>query len=91
MEGVGVKKSLYTSADRCDTMGFTMTAEEIIKFLEQNGFCKVGTGRHLIMTDGRRKVPIPVHSGNIPKGTVRSILRLAGYSGKQAKEWKERG
>ena len=72
-------------------MGFTMTAAEIIRFLEVNGFWKLRTGRHLIMTNGCKTVPIPIHSGDLAKGTISGILQQAGFETKQAKNWKERG
>jgi predicted RNA binding protein YcfA (HicA-like mRNA interferase family) len=72
-------------------VGFTMTTLEIIGFLEANGFWKLRTGRHPIMTNGEKTLPIPVHKGDLPKGTVSGILQQAGFRTKQAKEWKERG
>jgi predicted RNA binding protein YcfA (HicA-like mRNA interferase family) len=69
-----------------------MTTLEIIRFLEANGFIKSGGGRHQIhMTKGNLSVPITSHPGDVPKGTVNSILREAGYSMADAKKWKERG
>lgn len=72
-------------------VGFTMTTVEIIGFLEANGFWKLRTGRHLIMTNGEKTLPIPAHKGDLPKGTLSGILQQAGFRTKQAKEWKERG
>ena len=42
-------------------------AKEVAALLEKNGFSK-----------GNRHVTIPMHNGDIPKGTLASILRQAG-------------
>lgn len=33
-----------------------------------------------------RPVPVPIHSGDLPRGTVRSIWRQVGISPEQAEE-----
>jgi predicted RNA binding protein YcfA (HicA-like mRNA interferase family) len=55
-------------------MGFTMTAAEVIAFLVAHGYHKEGGGKHLKMVKGGHRVPIPKHPGDMPKGTVNSIL-----------------
>jgi predicted RNA binding protein YcfA (HicA-like mRNA interferase family) len=73
-------------------MGFTMTMAEMIKFLEANGFIQESGGRHqIIMVKGNMRVPVPSHSGDVPKGTVNHILSQAGFRGSDAKKWKEKG
>ena len=56
-----------------------MTKREIEKLLKKAGFvCRSG-GRHDIwMQAGYPPVPVPRHRGDIPNGTVRSILKSAG-------------
>ena len=72
-------------------MGFTMKTRELLAFLEAKGFWHDRDGRHKVMTDGKHSVPVPVHSGDLDKGTLASALRLAGFRVRDAKEWKERG
>ena len=68
-----------------------MTMEEIIKFLESHGFTKESGGRHQMMVKGEWRGPVPSHTGDLPKGTINSILKQAGFRGGDAKKWKERG
>ncbi|MGB0383889.1 MAG: type II toxin-antitoxin system HicA family toxin [Ardenticatenaceae bacterium] len=60
----------------------------VIKKLRALGFeGPFGGGRHLFMRhpQTRIKIPVPVHKGrDIPRGTVRAIIRQAGVS---LKEW----
>ncbi len=54
-----------------------MTAKALVKFLETIGFSKVRQrGSHAMMRheDGRRTI-IPMHSGDIPVGTLHAILK----------------
>lgn len=58
-----------------------MTAKELIQLLKKNGWYeKSQKGSHLQLwhPDKKGKVTIPVHSGDIPKGTLNSILKQAG-------------
>jgi predicted RNA binding protein YcfA (HicA-like mRNA interferase family) len=58
-----------------------MTFREIDKLLKENGWArsKKGSGSsHVIYRKGERKVPVPNHSGDIPKGTLNAILKQAG-------------
>lgn len=71
-------------------MGFVMTPNEILKFLEEQGFYHDREGRHTVMTNGTVSVPVPTsHSRDVHKGTASRILREAGFSTRQAKEWRE--
>lgn len=58
------------------------TGKQIVRILEHNGFVLDHvTGSHhvFIGTDGRR-VTVPVHAKDLPKGTLREILKQAGLS-----------
>ncbi len=71
-------------------LGFILTPEQIIKFLEENGFRLLRHGRHRVMTNGKVSIPIPdSHSRDLAKGTAAKILKLAGLTSKDAKNWKE--
>ncbi|MEK6580855.1 MAG: type II toxin-antitoxin system HicA family toxin [Nitrospirota bacterium] len=51
---------------------------EVIRVLENVGFYKVRQkGSHLQMKRGNLLVTIPIHSGDLNPGTVKSILRQA--------------
>jgi predicted RNA binding protein YcfA (HicA-like mRNA interferase family) len=63
----------------------TLTARKLLKLLHQAGFVNDHqTGSHLILyhADGRRAV-VPMHNQDLPKGTLRSILREAGIDPKE--------
>jgi len=56
---------------------------EIIKFLEQNGFVlDHSSGSHFIFYHpvSRRRAVVPRHNREIPKGTLLSLLREAGFT-----------
>jgi predicted RNA binding protein YcfA (HicA-like mRNA interferase family) len=58
-----------------------MTFREIDKLLKDNGWTrekKGNAGSHIIYRKGQKKVPVPNHSGDIPKGTLNAILKQAG-------------
>jgi predicted RNA binding protein YcfA (HicA-like mRNA interferase family) len=59
-------------------------AKEVIRALERAGFVISRTsGSHCRLihsTDPARKVTIPVHSGDIRRGTLRSIISQAGLT-----------
>ena len=55
-----------------------MTKQEVEKLLRQAGFEKHAGGRHDIWKKpGFKPIPVPRHKGDIPKGTLRSILKSA--------------
>lgn len=58
-----------------------MTAADLIRLLKQNGFEHVRSkGSHQIFknrTTGKMTV-VPMHSGDLPKGTLLAILRQTG-------------
>ena len=54
---------------------------EVIRILERNGFRRItGRKKHRIYTDGNRIVPVPFHRRDLKPGTLRSIIRLAGWT-----------
>ena len=58
-----------------------MTARELIRLLKKDGWYeKDQKGSHLQLVHPKKKgkVTVPVHSGDIPRGTLNSILRQAG-------------
>ncbi|OGF82435.1 hypothetical protein A3B18_03785 [Candidatus Giovannonibacteria bacterium RIFCSPLOWO2_01_FULL_46_13] len=60
----------------------SLTPKQVIKLLEQNGFHFVRSkGSHFIYrnSDGKRAI-VPYHNKDIPKGTLKSILKQAGLS-----------
>ncbi|TAF73161.1 MAG: type II toxin-antitoxin system HicA family toxin [Bacteroidetes bacterium] len=57
------------------------TAKEIIKILIKHGFVLDRTsGSHQIFMNhsGKRRVVVPFHNRDLPKGTFYSILKQAG-------------
>ncbi len=60
-----------------------MTAKEILKMLYKDGWQAVPNrtkGSHLQLKHPTKpgKVTVPIHSGDIPPGTLNSILKQAG-------------
>ena len=57
-----------------------MTAKELIRMLKLEGFKEVRQkGSHLIMKHSNgRQTTVPVHNGELKKGTERAILKEAG-------------
>ena len=59
-----------------------MTAKEVIKLLEKNGWSEARQrGSHKVFKhpDFTDNIPVPMHSGkDIPKGTLHSIFKKAG-------------
>jgi predicted RNA binding protein YcfA (HicA-like mRNA interferase family) len=56
---------------------------EVIAVLQKAGFeVRRQTGSHVIMykPDTRRPISIPQHPGDLPKGTLRAIIREAGLT-----------
>ncbi len=61
-----------------------LTARDVIRALERAGFRETRTsGSHcrLVHTsDAARKVTIPIHSGDLKRGTLRAIIAQAGFT-----------
>lgn len=58
-----------------------MTAKEIIKLLEQNGFeCVRSNGSHRLYKNKKtgKQTIVPFHSKDLKPGTEKSILKQAG-------------
>ncbi|MDD3350189.1 MAG: type II toxin-antitoxin system HicA family toxin [Eubacteriales bacterium] len=60
-----------------------MTAREILKLLHKDGWSEVPNrtkGSHVQLSHPTKpgKVTIPIHSGDIPLGTLKSIKKQAG-------------
>ncbi|MBQ8857227.1 MAG: type II toxin-antitoxin system HicA family toxin [Lachnospiraceae bacterium] len=58
-----------------------MTAKEILKELRKDGWIEVAQrGSHLSLKHPSKsgKVTLPIHSGDLPRGTLNSILKQAG-------------
>ena len=58
-----------------------MTAKELIKVLMQDGWYRsdqVGSHAQFKHPKKKGKVTIPIHGGDIPPGTLSSILKQAG-------------
>ncbi len=58
-----------------------MTAKEVIRRLKNEGwFAKdqKGSHRQFIHPEKKGKITVPVHSGDIPPGTLNAIFKQAG-------------
>lgn len=63
------------------TRGVVLSAREVIKKLKKLGFREKsaeGSHVHFISDERKGKVTVPIHGGEIPKGTLKSILNQAG-------------
>ena len=59
----------------------SFTAKELVRLLTERGFVfDRQKGSHAIykLPDGTRRVIVPMHNRDLPKGTVSSILKQAG-------------
>jgi predicted RNA binding protein YcfA (HicA-like mRNA interferase family) len=58
-----------------------MKPAEVIRVLERSGFWRITKRKkHRIYTDGNHIVPVPFHRRDLKPGTLRSIIRLAGWT-----------
>lgn len=61
-----------------------LTAKEVIRALERAGFVVArmsGSHCRLVHPDNpERKVTIPVHAGDLKRGTLRAIIAQAGFA-----------
>ena len=65
----------------------SLTPKAVMKILEKDGFeLDHSSGSHLIYyhPEKRKRVTVPFHRRDIPKGTLLSILKQAGID---IKEW----
>ena len=60
----------------------SLKGSEIVAALERSGYSLARIkGSHWMLQKEGRTVPVPVHQGDdVPKPTLRAILRLAGLS-----------
>jgi predicted RNA binding protein YcfA (HicA-like mRNA interferase family) len=61
----------------------SLKSRQAIRFLEQNGFALDHTsGSHFIYYHpvSRRRAVVPSHNRDLPKGTLMSLLREAGFT-----------
>ncbi len=66
-----------------------LTPDEIVRVLEQKGFVldrSRGSHRIYLHPDTKRRVVVPFHRRDLPKGTCREILRQAGISKEELAE-----
>jgi len=65
-----------------------LTSQKVIKILESNGFVLDRTkGSHRIYyhSESKRRVIVPYHKKDLPKGTLMEILKQAGISKEELK------
>lgn len=59
----------------------SMRAREVVAILKRAGFVEDRQkGSHLALAKGGRTVTVPMHPGDLPKGTIRSIIDQAGMT-----------
>ena len=59
-----------------------MTAREVIRLLKKDGWSEKnqkGSHKQFVHPVKKSKVTIPVHSGDLPPGTLNSIFKQAGW------------
>lgn len=58
-----------------------MTFRELDKLLKANEWVRDSKGNgssHVMYRKDNKKIPVPNHSGDIPKGTLNAIMKQAG-------------
>jgi predicted RNA binding protein YcfA (HicA-like mRNA interferase family) len=59
----------------------TLTSQQVIRILERHGFImdhSSGSHRLYFHPTTKRRVTVPFHRGDLPKGTLIAILKQAG-------------
>ena len=67
----------------------SLTPDKIVKVLERKGFVldrMKGSHRIYFHPETKRRVVVPFHKRDLPKGTVMEILRQAGISREELKD-----
>ncbi|MEK7104233.1 MAG: type II toxin-antitoxin system HicA family toxin [Patescibacteria group bacterium] len=67
-----------------------LTAKETLKILQKAGFCiDHTTGSHYILyhSGNGKRVTLPFHCKDLPKGTILSILKSAGIDKNDLKKY----
>ncbi len=60
-----------------------MTKYELERILKKHGFEKRSGGKHDVwIKKGSPPIPVPRHKGDIPRGTLKNILKAAGLEKK---------
>lgn len=75
--------NVWISRPALVTRGGAYSVREVIKKLKKLGFREKSTeGSHaqFVSEERKGKVTVPVHGGEIPKGTLKSILNQAGIN-----------
>jgi predicted RNA binding protein YcfA (HicA-like mRNA interferase family) len=56
--------------------------QELARKLRRAGFAEIRTSRHPVyyLAEKNLTIPIPRHPGDVPKGTLRAIVRELGIS-----------
>jgi predicted RNA binding protein YcfA (HicA-like mRNA interferase family) len=57
-----------------------MKVREVERILSRSGFVLDRQTGHRIWCKGERCVPVPSHPGDVPSGTLRNIITLAGMT-----------
>ena len=66
----------------------TLTPKKIVKIIERRGFVldRIKGSHHIYYHSGtKRRVVVPFHKKDLPKGTLLEILRQAGLSKEELK------
>ncbi|MFQ5976308.1 MAG: type II toxin-antitoxin system HicA family toxin [Candidatus Hydrothermarchaeales archaeon] len=66
----------------------SLTPQKIIKIIEKRGFVidRIKGSHHIYYHSGtKRRVVVPLHKKELPKGTLLEILRQAGLSKEELK------
>lgn len=67
----------------------TLTPQKLIKILEKKGFVldRVKGSHHIYYhPENRRRLVVPLHKKDLPKGTLLEILKQAGISKEELNE-----
>jgi len=63
----------------------SLTSQKVIKILERKGDRSKGSHRIYYNPENKRRVIIPYHKKNLPKGTLMEILKQAGITKEELK------
>ena len=58
----------------------SMKDKELLKLLLQNGWtvARINGSHHILVKEGHKPIPLPVHGGDMKKGLESAILKAAG-------------
>jgi predicted RNA binding protein YcfA (HicA-like mRNA interferase family) len=59
-----------------------VTYRELASKLRRAGYVEIRTSRHPVyyLDEGNITIPVPLHPGDVPIGTLRAIIREAGMT-----------